>query len=117
MGAKKPSGVVHIIEVGYTPLAVPDEATLAKLLAALSKCQVMDHGFDGGYYRPRYREGVSFKTVPAEQVHLHEERPDPKAARGESPLDGGTIDVPGFDATEPPPTVVRARSSSRRHRG
>ena len=107
-----PATQVHIVNIGLSAIAVPDGETLAKLLQVLARCQIVEPDFSGDFWRPRYREEMSFKTVGADCVHLDRPRPrdgcNGSRAAQSHPIDVGEI-FPESQAEEPRPPIVRAK--------
>ena len=80
---------VIILKIGWQAnIAVPNEATLRKLLDALSRCVIVSERHrDGTYWLPEHEQWqarIEYHQVPAANVHLDrkepEEDPQPREA-------------------------------------
>jgi len=115
MAKKQPATQVHVVIIGYSAVAVPDAATLGTLMKALSRCQVVEEDFQGGYWKPTWhREGIAFKQIDAEKLHLDRCRPKEgckaDAGKPSDPVDVGDVFAsPLYDSVDPVPPRVRAK--------
>jgi hypothetical protein len=111
MAKRKQATHAHIVDIGYSHVAVPDEATLSALMKALARCQIVEES-DGHYWRPIWRDAVGMKLVPADKLHLNEPRPrhETKPHAKPAPYDAGTVNAnPIYDSEpeEPRPSAAR----------
>jgi hypothetical protein len=85
MNTTKPNGKngatkVLILKIGWAgQIAVPNDATLRKLLDALSRCVIVEErDADGTYWLPDHEEWaskISYNSVEAAKVHLDRKEP------------------------------------------
>jgi hypothetical protein len=81
MSGKNGATHVLILNVGWhAQIAVPNDATLRKLLDALSRCVIVqERHTDGTYWLPDHEEWaakISYEKVGAGKVHLNQHMPD-----------------------------------------